>query len=81
MIIKDFYAEWCPPCKTMEPVIEELAKKGVTIEKINIDDNMELAQNYGVMSIPTFVIENDGKEVTRFTGITDKDEIQKALDR
>lgn len=79
MKILDFYADWCPPCKMMEPVIEELAQEGYNIEKINIDTNQALAETYGVMSIPTFVIENDSKEIKRFTGVTPKEVLKEAL--
>lgn len=78
----DFWAVWCFPCKTMEPVLEELEKelKGkVEIEKINVDENPQRAAQYGVMSIPTYVIEKDGKEVARRIGVTAKSELVKLL--
>ena len=57
--ILDFWAEWCGPCKFMEPIIDELEKElhsKVTIEKINVDENQELTAKHGVMSIPTYII-------------------------
>lgn len=78
----DFWAAWCGPCKIMEPVLEELEKelKGkVEIEKINVDENPGKASEYGVMSIPTYVIEKDGKEVGRRIGVTSKAELLKLL--
>lgn len=79
MKILDFYADWCPPCKMMEPVIGELETEGVEVERINIDQNQDLADTYGVMSIPTFVIEDSSKEIFRFVGVTDKESIKKVM--
>lgn len=78
----DFWAVWCSPCKIMEPVIEEIEKefKGkIEIVKINVDDNAEMASKYGVMSIPTYVVEKDGKEVGRKVGVTSKAELVKLI--
>jgi len=78
----DFWATWCGPCKFMEPIVEELEKelKGkVEIEKIDVDKNQALAAKYGVMSIPTYVVVKDDKEVARIIGATSKDNLTKAL--
>lgn len=78
----DFWAVWCGPCKIMEPVLEELQKelKGkVEIEKINVDENPQKASEYGVMSIPTYVVLKNGKEVARKIGVTAKQELIKLL--
>ena len=78
----DYWAEWCGPCKIMNPILEELEKElegQVDFEKINVDENQALAQQYGVMSIPTYIIEKDGKEVTRKIGVTAKEELRKLL--
>lgn len=67
----DFWAGWCGPCKMMNPIIEELEKelKGkVEFEKVNVDENNERASAAGVLSIPTYVIEKEGKEVDRLIG-------------
>lgn len=74
----DFYADWCPPCKTMIPVIEKLEKK-FTVDKINVDDKQEMAANYSVMSIPTYVILEDDKEIKRFVGATPENVLEQAL--
>lgn len=73
----DFWAPWCNPCRMMNPVVEEIEKehKEVVFEKINVDENQDAAQKYGVMSIPTFVIERDGKEVGRKVGVTSKQDL------
>ena len=77
----DFYADWCPPCKAMGPTIDtlETENKEVSFKKIDIEKEQDLSRKYGVMSIPTYVIEEDGKELARFTGVTPKDVLQKAI--
>lgn len=78
----DFWAGWCFPCKTMAPIIEELEKElgdKVEIVKINVDEKPEEAQKYGVMSIPTYIILKDNKEVGRKIGVTSKADLLKLL--
>lgn len=78
----DFYADWCGPCKIMNPIIDEIEtelKDKITVERINVDSDSEKASKYGVMSIPTYVIEKDGKEVGRRIGVTAKSELLKLL--
>ena len=77
----DFWAPWCGPCKMMEPILEELEKelKEVEIIKINVDEQPDISQKYGVMSIPTYVVEKDGKEIGRKVGFTPKPEMMKLL--
>lgn len=62
-VLIDFYADWCGPCKMMGPVVEEVAAEmaDVKVCKINIDEEMDLAQRYGVMSIPTFISFDKGE--------------------
>ncbi len=77
-VLVDFYADWCGPCKMMAPVIEELAEElqgKAKVGKINIDENTNIAVKYDVMSIPTLIIFKDGKEVKRFVGVRDKEEL------
>lgn len=78
----DFWAPWCGPCKIMNPVLEELKKEWgdkVEIVEINVDDNPAEAQQYGVMSIPTYIVEKEGKEVSRKIGVTAKEELNKLV--
>lgn len=78
----DFWAEWCFPCKRMEPIITGLEKElkdKVGIVKINVDEKPEEAQKYGVMSIPTYIVLKDDKEVDRKVGFTSKEELLKLL--
>lgn len=78
----DFWAPWCGPCNMMKPVIEELEKElegKVEFVKVNVDEDQQTASKYGVMGIPTFVIEKDGKEISRKTGVTAKEELLKLI--
>ena len=81
-VLIDFYADWCGPCKMMSPVIDEIAeemKETIKVGKINVDENQDLAMEYGVMSIPTIVILKNGEVEKTFVGVTDKEEIKQAL--
>lgn len=74
----DFYADWCGPCIAMKPVFEEVEKQfegKVTFKKVNVDSDPSEAQKYGIMSIPTFVIVKDEKEVDRRMGAMPKDQL------
>ena len=80
--IVDFYADWCGPCKMMSPIIEEIAEElgeKAKVGKVNSDENMELAQKYGILSIPTIMIIKNGQVAKTFVGVTAKDEIIKEL--
>lgn len=76
----DFYAVWCLPCKQMNPTIEYLKREfSDIVEKIDIDKDDERVQQYGVMSVPTYIILDNDKEVARFIGVTSKDKLIGAL--
>jgi len=81
-VLIDFYADWCGPCRTQTPIIEKLEKKfsdRVEFRKVNVDENRQMTTKYGVRSIPTLVIEVDGKIVKQFVGLTQADTIDAAL--
>lgn len=73
----DFYAEWCGPCKMLGPIIEEVADElnGIQVMKVNIDEHGDIAQKYGVMSIPTLILFKDGNEVNKSIGFMPKEDI------
>lgn len=79
----DYWAVWCGPCQIMKPIIEELEKElagKVEVIKINVDEKPDEASKYGVMSIPTYIVLKDGKEVGRKIGVTSKQELLKLID-
>jgi len=84
LVFVDFYADWCGPCKITSPIIEELANeiKEVKFVKVNVDENPDLASQYNIFSIPTFLIFKDGKVIHQFVGARGKEgflsEIEKA---
>ena len=79
-ILVDFYADWCGPCKMLLPVLEELEKQSnIEIKKVNVDKSHDLAKRYGVMTIPTLIIFNHGKEIKRHTGYLTLDELDEFI--
>lgn len=82
-VLVDFWAPGCPPCKTAEPVIEELSKeyeKKVKFAKVNVNQSPVMAQKYRVMSIPTVIIFKEGKEVKRQVGFSGKEGYKKLIE-
>ncbi len=79
IVLLDFWASWCGPCKMLSPIVDEVAEElGDTakVGKINVDEESDLASKFQVMSIPTLVVIKDGKEVKRSVGVISKDEIK-----
>jgi thioredoxin 1 len=79
--LKDFYADWCGPCKTQDPILEELEADypDVDFEKVNVDEKQDVANEYQVRSLPTLIVENDEGVVERFVGVTQRDDLETAL--
>jgi thioredoxin 1 len=80
-VVVDFYADWCGPCKKISPRIHELAQEHqgkISFLKVNVDEATELAEEYGINALPTFLIFKDGKEVKRITG-ADAESLVKAI--
>ena len=81
-VLVDFYADWCGPCRMLAPVLEEIAREyegGVKVGKVNVDEQMELAQKFGVSSIPLLVVFKDGQPVDKSLGYRPKEEIVNLL--
>lgn len=80
-VLLDFWADWCGPCRMLSPVIDELGEeiKDKKIAKVNVDEEPELAQRFGVMSIPTLVVMKDGEERNRTMGVQPKKDILSLL--
>ncbi|MEN9447604.1 MAG: hypothetical protein RJA25_894 [Bacteroidota bacterium] len=79
----DFWAEWCGPCRLIGPVVEELSKEydgKATIGKLNVDDNRDVAAQYGIMSIPTLLIFKNGQVVEKHVGLATKNDLKKKID-
>ena len=77
-ILVDFYATWCGPCKMLGPVLENY-QSTIKVIKVDTDEFEDLAREYGVMSIPTLVLMEQGKEVKRNVGFIDEDELENFL--
>ncbi len=83
LVIVDMWAEWCGPCKMMEPVLEEIAEEHrdkVKIVKINIDQNQDTPIKFNVMNIPTLLLFKEGKEVDRIIGAVPKKQLSKKIE-
>ena len=78
----DFYADWCGPCKVLSPMIEKLKENNpdITIEKINVDENMELAKEFSVRNIPTVIFLKGGEVVAREIGVKQEPYYQSLID-
>lgn len=80
-VLIDFWASWCGPCKMLSPVVDEIAEEttDVRVGKVNVDEQPELARQFGVMSIPTLVLIKDGKVAEQSVGVKPKDTILKMI--
>ena len=79
LVLVDFYADWCGPCKMIAPVLDELAEEGYVIAKVDTDTNIETARQFSIASIPTLLVFNNGEMVNRHTGFATKAQIVELL--
>ncbi len=83
VVLVDFWAEWCMPCKMLAPAVEAVAKDyagKIKVAKVEVDEAVETASHFNVMNIPTLIFFKDGKEASRAVGVVSKEEISRRLD-
>ena len=83
-VLVDFYADWCGPCKTIGPIVEDLAgdyEGRVDVRKVDVDDNSNLTSHFGIRGIPTLMLFKNGEPVETVVGVTSKTELANVLDR
>lgn len=82
LVLVDFFATWCGPCKMLGPVLEDMAsdRDSIDIVKVDIDESMNLARQYGIMSVPTLVLFKEGQVVAQTSGFQPKESLQKFID-
>ena len=79
-VLVDFYADWCGPCRMLAPVLEEISNENIIkIVKVNVDNHEDIARRYGVMSIPTLVLFENGNEQKRNTGFIPREAVEDFL--
>ena len=74
LVLVDFYADWCGPCKALAPILEEL--EDISVLKVNTEEHTDLAVSFGVMSIPTLILFKDGEQVGKNVGFMSKEELE-----
>jgi len=84
VVLVDFWADWCIPCKMMAPILNEVAEATdgtATIYKLNVDEQQQVAAQYGIRSIPTMILFKDGKEVERIVGVKSKEAVIASINK
>ena len=79
--VVDFFATWCPPCKMLAPVLEEVSneQKGVAFYKVNVDENVSLASEYGIAHVPTLILFENGAPKNKISGFVPKENLEKFI--
>ncbi|MBU4345954.1 MAG: thioredoxin [Candidatus Omnitrophica bacterium] len=83
LVLVDFWATWCGPCKMIAPILEDLAQdydKKIKIGKLNVEDNSKIASQYGIMSIPTLMLFKKGKVIEQVAGVISKSQLKKKIE-
>ena len=82
LVLVDFWAAWCGPCRQVAPVVEKIAEENtgkISVRKLDVDENQQTAQKYGVMSIPTLILFKDGAPVERLVGYMPKERLMQKI--
>jgi thioredoxin 1 len=82
IILIDFFAEWCGPCRMLSPILEDIAREfgdKIKVGKLNIDDDEDIAMRFSVTSVPTMILFKDGREHKRIIGLKDKEALRKFI--
>ena len=82
LVLVDFFATWCRPCKMLAPILEQVAgeTEACEIVKMDVDESMDVAKKYGIMSVPTMILFKNGEEINRATGLRRKSQILEMID-
>lgn len=83
LVLVDFWAQWCGPCKMMSPIVDELATEmdGIVVGKVNVDEHPDLARQFNILSIPTFIVFKSGQVVEQFSGSMGKDMLKERVQK